>query len=137
MVIQRIQSLMLLVAIILIAVFCLTPYATVAAGEVTSLFVKDAPVLLVLNITVAVLLVITIFMYKNLKMQMRMTILSMILICVSIVTSLFYINKAYDNATPILLGGVGLLVISLIFGLLAYRGMRHDHNLLRSADRLR
>lgn len=137
MVIQRIQTLMLLIAVILVAVFCLTPYGTLAGEPATSIFVKEAPALLVLNIAVAVLLFITIFMYKNLRQQMRMTILSMILVCVSVVTSLFVLNKAYDSATPILLGGVGLLVLALVFALLAYRGMRHDHNLLRSTDRLR
>ena len=47
------------------------------------------------------------------------------------------LSHAYDNAEPILLGGVSLLVLALLAGLLAYRGLRHDRNLLRSADRLR
>lgn len=137
MVIQRIQTLMLLLAVILVAVFCFVPFGVTAGEPAASIFVKDAPALLTLNIVIAVLLFITIFMYKNLRQQMRMTILSMVLICVSVVTSLFIISKAYDNATPVLLGGISLLVFALIFGLLAYRGMRHDHNLLRSTDRLR
>ncbi|MDE6287409.1 MAG: DUF4293 domain-containing protein [Muribaculaceae bacterium] len=137
MVIQRIQTLMLLIAAVLMAVFCLTPYGVAAGEPSTPIFVKEAPVLLTLNIVVSVLLLIIIFMYHNLKQQMRMTLLAVALICVTGVTSLFILGHAYDNASPVLLGGVGLLVLAVIFTLLAYRGMKHDHKLLRSADRLR
>ena len=136
--IQRLQTLMLLIAVILVAVFCFVPFGTVAAQpHDIAVFVKDAPALLVLNIAIAVLLFITIFMYHDLRRQMRLTILSLILICSSAVTALFILSRAYDNATPVLLGGVGLLVLALIFGLLAYRYMRRDKHLLASADRIR
>ncbi|MBJ2188986.1 MAG: DUF4293 domain-containing protein [Muribaculaceae bacterium] len=137
--IQRIQTLMLLIAAIFIGVFCFTPFATVAAegAEPTAMFVKDAPVLLILNIVVAALLLITIFMYHNLRQQMKMTILAIVLICASMVTSGFVIGVGMENATPVLLGGVVLLVLALLFALLAYRGMKRDHKLLRSMDRLR
>ena len=137
MIIQRIQTLMLLIAAILTAVFCFTPYGKSVDAATTAIFVKDAPVLLILNILIVVLLLITIFMYKNLRLQMRMTILSVVLLCASVVTSLFTLSKAYNNATPVLPGGIGLLLLAAIFALLAYRGTRHDHKLLRSADRLR
>lgn len=137
MVIQRIQTLMLLVAAILMAVFCFTPYGTAAGEPARAIFVKEAPALLVLNITIAALLVISIFMYNNLKRQMRLTLLAVLLICVSTVTSLFVLGRAYDNATPIFLGGIGLLILAILFGLLAYRGMRRDKHLLDSVDRLR
>ena len=130
---------MLLIAAIFIGVFCFTPFATVAAegAEPTAMFVKDAPVLLILNIVVAALLLITIFMYHNLRQQMKMTILAIVLICASMVTSGFVIGVGMENATPVLLGGVVLLVLALLSALLAYRGMKRDHKLLRSMDRLR
>lgn len=130
---------MLLIAAILIGVFCFTPFATVTAegAHPTSLFVKDAPALLIINIVIAVLLVITIFMYRNLKQQMKMTILSIVLICASMVTSGFVMAVGFENATPVLFGGVVILVLALLFALLAYRGMKRDHKLLRSMDRLR
>ena len=130
---------MLLIAAIFIGVFCFTPFATVAAegAEPTAMFVKDAPVLLILNIVVAALLLITIFMYHNLRQQMKMTILAIVLICASMVTSGFVIGVGMENATPVLLGGVVLLVLALLFALLASRGMKRDHKLLRSMDRLR
>ncbi len=137
--IQRIQTLMLLIAAIFMAVFCFTPFASIQAGNAAAqaIYAKDAPVLLVVNILIAVLLVLSIFLYKDLRRQMKLTILSMVLICVSIVTSFFYIYAGFEGATPILFGGVMLLVLAVIFALLALRGMRHDHHLLRSVDRLR
>ncbi len=131
---------MLLIAAVFVAMFCFMPFATVAPAEnveATKLFAKDAPAFLVLNIVIAVLLVIVIFMYKDLRRQMRMTILSILLICASVVTCAFIMFGAYDNATPILFGGVVLLVLAMLFALLAYRGMSRDRNLLRSMDRLR
>lgn len=138
--IQRIQTLMLLIAAVFVALFCFTPFAShipTENAEVVKIFAKDAPVLLVLNLLIAVLLIIVIFMYKNLRQQMRMTILSMVLICASIVTSGFIIFAGFDNATPVLFGGLLLLIVALVFALLAYRGMSRDSNLLRSMDRLR
>lgn len=138
MVIQRIQTLMLLIAVVMMAVFCFTPYATLAADSApTAVYVKDAPVFLILNIVIAVLLFLIIFMYKDLRRQMRMTVLALILICASIVTCGFIMAVVLTDATPVLLGGVSLLVLALLFGLLAYRGMSRDRRLLSSADRLR
>ncbi len=130
---------MLLIAARFMAVFCFTPFASIQAGNAAAqaIYAKDAPVLLVVNILIAVLLVLSIFLYKDLRRQMKLTILSMVLICVSIVTSFFYIYAGFEGATPILFGGVMLLVLAVIFALLALRGMRHDHHLLRSVDRLR
>lgn len=137
--IQRIQTLMLLVAAILTGLFCCMPFASREVGDAASqaLYAKDAPVLLVLNIAITVLLLIVIFMYKNLRQQMRMTVLSIVLICGSIVTSGFIIYVGYADATPVLAGGVLLLVAALVFAIVAFRGMKHDHHLLRSMDRLR
>ena len=139
MVIQRIQTLMLIIAIITMAIFCCTPFAesTGPDGLTTAHFATEAPALLTLNILVAALLFIIIFMYKNLRQQMRMTLLALTLIGFNMVTCGFIIYRGFDNATPILFGGVSLLVLTLLFVLLAYRSMSHDRRLLASADRLR
>jgi len=129
---------MLLIAAIVMAIFCFSPFATVeAAGVTRAVMVKDAPAFLVLNIVVGVLLFLIIFMYRDLRRQMRMTLLAMTLLCASIVTGGFIMYAGFDGATPVLLGGVSLLVLALLFALLAYRGMSRDHKLLTSADRLR
>lgn len=138
MVIQRIQTLMLLIAVAFMVLFCCTPFATaVAESQPTTLFLKDAPAFLVLNIVIAALLFITIFKFKNLRQQMRLTVLALVLICASMVTSGFILTVGMPGAKPVLLGGIFLPVFALIFGLLALRGMKHDHKLLSGMDRLR
>lgn len=133
---------MLLIAAILTAIFCFVPYAIYTPAELTSdsmtpVFVKDTPALMILNLVLVALLIFTIFCYKNLKQQMRMTIIGIVLICASMVTTGFIIYGTLPNATPVLLGGVSLLVIALVFALLAYRGMSRDRKLLASLDRIR
>lgn len=140
MVIQRWQSLLLLVAMVLMCIFCCTPWATHAAegvAEATPVFISEAPVLLVLNIVIAVLLFISIFMFRNLKRQMAVTVLSIILICTSMVTCGILLYTAYSGASFIWTGGVLLLLAALVCVLFAYRFMKKDHKLLTSYDRLR
>ncbi|MDE6278226.1 MAG: DUF4293 domain-containing protein [Muribaculaceae bacterium] len=141
MVIQRIQTLFLLLAVGFMALFCLTPFATLdvaeASDSMTPVFVKDAPVYMILNIVIAVLLFLGIFMFKNLKLQMKITLASMVLICASIVSFGFVLYVGMPDAHIIWTGGAVLLVCALISTLLAYRGMKKDHRLLTSYDRLR
>lgn len=141
MVIQRIQTLFLLLAVVFMAVFCLTPIATLDVAEsaesFSPVFVKDAPVFMVLNIVIAVLLFIGIFLFKNLKRQISVTVASMVLICASIVTFGIILYAGMPDAHIIWTGGVLLLVAALICAFLAYRGMKKDRKLLSSYDRLR
>lgn len=142
MVIQRWQSLLLLIGVVLMCVFCATPYAIRHAVEgaeaiASPVFVAEAPVFLILNIVIAVLLFIAIFMYKNLKRQMTVTLLSMVLVVCSLVTCGFILYRAMPDAELIWTGGVLLLIAALVCALAAYRFMRKDRNLLRSYDRMR
>ncbi|MCM1066473.1 MAG: DUF4293 domain-containing protein [Muribaculaceae bacterium] len=141
MVIQRWQSLLLLIAVVLMCVFCATPYAHVAAADAaaspTPVFVYEAPVFLIINIVIAVLLFIAIFLYKNLRRQMTVTLISMVLICASAVTAGFMLYTGMPDAELEWAGGVLLLIVALVCALAAYRFMRKDRNLLRSYDRLR
>lgn len=141
MVIQRIQSLYLLIALVLTAIFCATPFAQIPADFSPESFspvgVKDFPVLLVLNLAIAVLLLLSIFMFKNLKAQITATMACIVLLCASIVSCAFVVYAGVPGAAFIWTGGVILLVVAAIFALLALRGIKHDRNLLSSYDRLR
>lgn len=141
MVIQRWQSVLLLLAVVLMCVFCTSPLATYAADNssdaVSSVYVKDAPVLFTVAILVAALLFISIFLFKNIKRQMSVTLLSIVLIAATIVTGFFVIYNAYPGAQFVVFGGIALLVIALILALGAYRLMKKDLRKLRSYDRLR
>ena len=141
MVIQRWQSVLLLLAVILMGIFCFSPIATYAsdadAESMSLVYVKDAPVLLTVSILVAVLLFLSIFMFKNLKRQMTLTILSIVLLMATMVTGLFVVINAYPGSDFIMFGGMLLLVVTLVLALAAYRFMRSDLRKLRSYDRLR
>lgn len=140
MVIQRWQSVLLLLAVVLMCIFCSTPFATRTVEgtlEASDVFISEAPVLLVLNILVAVLLFIAIFLFKNLRLQMRVTLISMVLIATSMAGSAFVVYGGGMATSLIWVGGVLLLLAALICALAALRFMRRDRNLLRSYDRLR
>ncbi|MDE5595669.1 MAG: DUF4293 domain-containing protein [Muribaculaceae bacterium] len=141
MVIQRWQSVLLLLAVVLMCIFCATPLATYSADaspeSLSAVYVKDAPVLLTVSILVAALLFISIFLYKNLKRQMTVTLLSIVLIVATMVTGFFVVYNSYPGADFVVFGGIVLLVVTLILALGAYRLMRSDLRKLRSYDRLR
>jgi len=121
-------------------VFCATPYATrtvVESAEMAPVFVSDAPVYLVLNIAIAVLLFISIFLFKNLRLQMKVTLVSIVLIVASMLTCGIMLYASMPDAALIWTGGVLLLVAALVCAIFGLRFMRRDHNLLRSYDRLR
>ena len=122
-------------------VFCLTTVAVEAAAgaeaDAVKHFICEAPVLLIVNILIAVLLVITIFLYRNLRQQMKVTLMCMMLIAASIVASVFVLYNQWPGAEFYWFGGILLLGASLIFALAAYRSMKKDYKLLRSMDRLR
>lgn len=131
--IQRWQSLFLLIAAALMGAINFLSYATLADG--TQLFTTQATVLLVVNVIVAVLLFALIFMYKNLRMQMRMTTIAIVLLLLFAAdTAIVACNAGAQIAWC---GAFPLYVVSLILTIAARRLMRRDSDLLRSADRLR
>lgn len=140
MVIQRWQSVLLLLSVVLMCIFCATPYAQITAAETavsTPVYAADAPVFLILNIAIAAILFIAIFLFKNLRLQMRVTLISIVLIVASMVTCAILMTVNTPDAELIWTGGVVLLVAALICAVFGLRFMRKDHNLLRSYDRLR
>ena len=143
MVIQRWQTVWLLVATVLVAVFCCIPMAIVPGevndpNSVTFMRPVDVPVFMVVNIVVACVLFLSILLYKNTRRQKTLTLVSMLLIVVVMVTEVLLLyswNDAYGGIEW--LGSIFLLLAALVFALLAYRGINHDERLLKAADRLR
>ena len=140
MVIQRWQTVWLLMAAILAVVFCFLPMALVSDAmaspeSVTFIRPTDLPVLFVVDGVVALL----IFLYKNTVRQRTVTLVSMLLIVVVMVTEVCYLLSwgAGAGARVEWLGSIFLLLGALVSAVLAYRGIRHDERLLRAADRLR
>ena len=75
MVIQRWQSVLLLISAIFVALVGILPYAVTANG--VDVCAVQTPVLLCVDILVALLLLIDIFLYRNLRYQMKVTRLAL------------------------------------------------------------
>lgn len=137
MVIQRWQSVFLLLASVMMGIFSFIPFATqISDNDGIMRFVPmDAPVYCILNLLVALLLLLAIFMFKNLKRQKTVTLISVMLMVASAVSGGII---AYGNGMTIDWGGgVLLLACSIVMALAAYRRMAADERLLKSYDRLR
>lgn len=150
MVIQRLQTLYLILAIVMVSVFFYVPfgYTTVAdvadgvsvleplrAGQFTGLVVPMA-------LTLA-LMVVAIFMFKKMPMQKLMVLVSALLTVVSMGVVVYVMVSGFSDTNPQVTmtsvwGGGGLLLVgALIAQLAAYNGISSDQRLLRSYDRLR
>lgn len=135
MVIQRWQSVLLLISAIFVALAGILPYA-VTANDVDVCAVQT-PVLLCVDILVALLLLIDIFLYRNLRYQMKVTRLALGLIVVLEAAIAAYTCAGLEGATISIIGGIVMPVLALISSFVALRLMHRDYRLLRSADRLR
>lgn len=140
MVIQRWQNLLLFIAIILVGLFIATPLASVCSNDSVSstpIYVYSLPVLLILCSAIALLLVVALCRYKNLKQQKAITVMALVLLCTALIIGAIIIAVVIPGATPVWFGGLSLCVVAALCTALAYRFIRKDINLLRSYDRLR
>ncbi|HRN04965.1 MAG TPA: DUF4293 family protein [Muribaculaceae bacterium] len=135
MVIQRWQSVLLLISAIFVALAGILPYAVTANG--VDVCAVQTPVLLCVDILVALLLLIDIFLYRNLRYQMKVTRLALGLIVVLEAAIAAYTCAGLEGATISIIGGIVMPVLALISAFVALRLMHRDYRLLRSADRLR
>lgn len=125
MVIQRIQSLFLLIAALLMAAFAFfIPLIDTS--------------MLVLVILIAVLAIIDIFLYKNLQRQMTVCFVDIIIGLAMLVSIIIQIVRlAKDNLAVNWNWAWVLPVLSIVFLMLAHKAMSRDKKKLRDADRLR
>ncbi len=150
MVIQRIQSVYLLIAVILMAIFAFFPaltfsfgdkefvYGALEAGKVGATHID--PLMLTLTIIIAVFAFIDIFLFKNLQRQMTFCFTTIIiglamLIAIAIVAYIIQGRVGINNMMPH--WAMLLPVLSIIFLMLAHKAMARDKKALRDADRLR
>jgi phosphatidylserine synthase len=144
--IQRKQSLWLFLAALLNAgVFLFNIYETktVVNGVETLGHIKigdDLPALLI-AIVMVLLPLVTIFMYKDRKRQIRMSAMGIVATCSFITLMLARVGKLSKQTPPPTDGNywIGMILpfVAIIFLILAIIGIRKDEKLVRSADRLR
>ena len=150
MVIQRIQSVYLLIAVILMAIFAFFPaltftfgdkdfvYGALEAGKVGVTHID--PLMLTLTILIAVFALIDIFLFKNLQRQMTFCFTTIIiglamLIAIGIVAFIIQNRVGINNMMPH--WALLLPLFSIIFLMVAHKAMSRDKKALRDSDRLR
>ena len=141
MVIQRKQSLFLLLAAILMGLYAFMPLLINARGEVMlggMTFEGIGGVVFILNCLVALLLLITIFKFKSLRFQKKLCIINILLIIASIATicTVAFMQEDCDLIGSLTYFNV-LPVVAIVFLLLAHKGISHDQKLLRGSSRIR
>lgn len=149
--IQRIQTIYLLVASILMAMLSFIPVATVnLSGDIflldgTGFMSLDESLfeakwgLLFLLILSALIPMIAIFLYNRRVLQMRLTMFSALITLGMVVAFLFYGHQAlggtFEGFKPTY--AFSFPIVAVILELLAYRGIAIDHRTIKYADRLR
>lgn len=151
--IQRIQSIWLLLAAVTISCLLFVPMVTASMGNIsyyvianglyqkvgtTSTQLASSTPLLVSVIATALICLVNIFNFSNRKRQKLITrITSVLIIGLSFLCSQYAkkIPGGLENANYNI--GMFLPVIAIIFCILAIRGINADEKLIRSADRLR
>lgn len=149
MVIQRIQSVYLLIAVILMVIFAFFPALSFQLGDKTVLYgalesgraglMHINPLLLTLIILISVLALIDIFQFKNLQRQMTVCFVDIIIglaMLIAICIQAFYVGNR-DGWTVTWQWYLLLPIMSIVFLMLAHKSMSNDKKKLRDADRLR
>ena len=148
--IQRIQSVYLLVVSILMIVCMCNPVGSIIAGtqdisEFGNLFItlpdgtKDyAPwALFVILLVVAVLAFGTIFLFKKRMLQIRLTIFSTVVLIGYYLALVAYIFMLAEDTSFTPSWTICLPFVSIILNWLAIRGIGADEALVKAYDRLR
>lgn len=155
--IQRVQSIwLLLTTLTLICVLFFPIVSNHANGEVFSIYTNSFhrefnstsgsgyslslfPLLLMIsNVILALLPFINIFFYKNRTLQKRMCVVIMVLLAgfnFWVLQSAQEIPGGLKDVSVSV--GAFLPILAIIWCFLAFRGIRNDERLIRSADRLR
>lgn len=154
--IQRVQSIWLVLAVItLICMFFLPLFTKTADGgkygvytsgihteinveSVEQYSVSFAIPTITLNIAAALLCFAAIFFFKNRSLQKKIIIVAFFAVILLAILCFYSGQQLPGGLTgSSMTAGTFLPVVALVFCLLAIRGIRNDEQLLRSADRLR
>lgn len=132
MVIQRIQSVYLLLAAVCIGVYTFMPFAHNA--ELTFNACDALPVLISSIVTI-VMLLLNIFMFKDLRKQIRVAAINTFLLLATTATAIICALTSLDATLDY--PWLALPAAAIILNIRARRAMIADRNLLSSSDRIR
>ena len=134
---QRIQTVYLFIAALLSGglIFLVSLWET---GSGDSVYVEEVLLALALFVSSAVLSLITIFLFKNRKLQFVLArlniLLNFFLLGVFVYWSLTIPGEMYISEKGI---GMFVPVLSIVFLVLANKAIKKDEDLVKSVDRLR
>ena len=149
--IQRIQSLYLLLVAVLTGLMLLMPLGTFLGGTeemyLTAFGFSDAadgtPVLTAYGLAATVIAAVTIFLYKKRLLQFRLCVVETVLLAGVMLFEIYYIWGGARSLSTLAVSAWKLSAaaffppVSLIFTYLALRGIRKDILLVKSLDRIR
>lgn len=156
--IQRIQSLFMLLSAIVSGLLFFIPLTIISYGEgsislytyavknqvVAGVFGSSFTLPLIILAALGVIIpVFAMLKYKKRKLQINMNRINILINAVFVLLAILYyvpkIEGAFDmvNVETVVYVGAVLPVLSMVFSLLAIRGVKKDIDLLNSVDRLR
>lgn len=142
---QRIQTIYLLAVVGFMATLCFTPMATyLADGLEGTLVAFDFWWIGVLFALCALLAFVTIWLFKNRLLQMRLLFAQIVLLVGAQIFSLWYaigftnnVKEMSDLAVATIKTPTFFPLVCVILTVLAIRGVVKDERLVRSLDRIR
>lgn len=143
--IQRIQSVYIFLAIVMLAIFVVVPFGEVVslAGQAMAtpepLYVMENPGILIPAGAIILLLLVALFMYRNIKAQQGMMVFILFLTfsLMLVVCWTLYKESTAEGLDAHFSWWDILLPVAFILELLALKGIKSDAALIRSLDRLR
>ena len=132
--IQRVQSLWLLAAVAVMAVFCVLPFGSVAGKAIE---VASDIFVLVPALVSALLCLVAIFLYRSHGRQKAVIVASMAFAIISEAFALVGVHVADGAGFSSLSWTLLLPPAAVVAQIAAWRGVNADQRLLRSYDRLR
>ncbi|MCM1522043.1 MAG: DUF4293 domain-containing protein [Muribaculaceae bacterium] len=140
--IQRIQSVYIFLAVIAMAIFLIVPYGEIVhleGGATELLYTMPEYGVLIPSGTIVILLLVGLFMYRNLQLQRTVIVISLMLtlaVCAVVCFALYKVAAAEGLDAHFTMWDI-LLPITAVLEILAVSGINKDMKLLRSYDRLR
>ena len=132
--IQRIQSIYLLVVTIAMALVSFKVPVWTLNEKLT--FAQDDTKMFILTIAASLFSVVAIFIFKNRKLQMKLIRMAiMVIAVVAVRLGLLFGSNEFDFALNY--NCFALLSFAFSALVMAYRGVKKDDDLVRSADRIR
>lgn len=134
--IQRIQTIWLIAAAACAFLTLKLPFyiGSIGATPAADLNATSNTLIMILTVAAAVLALLTVFLYKNRSLQLKLVFAGMIISIVNIVLYVLQVRK-YDT------GGIALFCVFTfaipVFFILASRGIYKDEKLVKGLDRLR